>query len=414
MIDIRREVEEVAKGIEEDLHPVFAEVDAVYAHNSRKVLDAFVGHRVTDTHLHGTTGYGYDDTGRDAIDAVLAHIMGAPDAIVRHTIVNGTHAIATCLYAVLRPGDTLLCATGKPYDTLRGVIGMDDDAYEVGDGSLRDYGIGCAIVPLIEHEVDHNTILSTLAQNMSIKAVLIQKSCGYDWRPALSTAACNALIGRIKSVRDDVVCIVDNCYGELVEVEEPRGDMIAGSLIKNLGGGISVCGGYIAGASRYVTLAANRLSNVGQGREVGATHGFNRDTLQGLYHAPQAVNAAVRTAHFAAALFERYGYDVHPLYRDTRHDIVQMIRMNDAASLVSACKGIQAASPINSHLTPEPWAMPGYAHNVIMAAGTFTQGASIELSADAPLVSPYILYMQGGVDYHMAKLGIMNAISRIL
>lgn len=370
--------------------------------NQWKVMAAFSKYQVSEQHLLPSTGYGYDDAGRDVIDEIWAEIFGCEDALVRHTFVNGTHAIATALYGVLRPGDTLLAATGKPYDTLEETIGGEG-------GSLKDYGVTYAQVDLQGGKPDLDAIRSSAA---GAKAVLIQKSKGYDWRPSLSNEQIGEIIKTVKEVNPNAVCIVDNCYGEFVETTEPTqhgADLVCGSLIKNAGAGLVRTGGYIAGKKEYIELCANRLTAVGLGKHVGATLGMNREILQGLFMAPHIVSQALETALFCSLLFSEEGIAVNPTPEERRTDIIQALRFGAPEGVVSFCEGIQAGAPIDSFVTPVPWDMPGYAHQVIMAAGAFTQGASIELSADAPMREPYVAYMQGGLTFESGMAGILLA-----
>lgn len=396
---------------ENALHTIFFNVEKTAAHNQAKVLDAFIKHRVDDSHLQGTTGYGYDDAGREVIEKVFADVLGAEDSLVRHSFANGTHAIATCLYAALRPGDTLLCVTGKPYDTLHNVIGIGSNR---DIGSLADYGIGYKQIELLDGGIDVASSSSAISDDRSIRAVLMQKSRGYSHdRQSLTTEQINQAITKLKQVNPNIIFIVDNCYGELTEQHEPNADLLAGSLIKNLGGGIAPCGGYIAGKREHVEQCAYRLTVAGQGKEIGATLGINRAILQGLFLSPMIIAEAIKTAIFAADVFAQHGYYVNPTPEHTRTDIIQSITLGSAEKVSAFCRGIQSASPINSYVTPEPWAMPGYAHDVIMAAGTFTQGASVELSADAIIAPPYNIYMQGGLSFHAAKFGVINALNYV-
>lgn len=382
--------------------------------NQLKVLKAFSENHVSDTHFVATTGYGYDDLGRDTLDKVYADIMEAEDALVRHNFISGTHTISTALFAVLRPGDILVSITGKPYDTLEEVIGIQG---EEGNGSLKDFGVKYVQIDL-RHDgtPDLEQIKFTLT-HMNVKAVTIQRSKGYGWRPTYSSKDIGALIGFVKEISPDTICIVDNCYGEFVEDREPTAygaDLIAGSLIKNPGGGLAPTGGYIAGKKKYVELCAYRLTSVGIGKEAGASLGFNRQMYQGLFMAPHTVSQALKAAVLCSAVFDALGFEVDPRPDEIRHDIIQSIKFGDREKVIAFCQGIQRGAPVDSFVTPEPWDMPGYSDPVIMAAGAFVQGASIELSADAPIKPPYIAYMQGGLTYESAKLGIMVAADKLL
>ena len=377
-------------------------------------MKAFADNRVSDSHFVATTGYGYDDLGRDTLDRVYADIMGAEDTLVRHNFISGTHTISTALFAVLRPNDILVSITGKPYDTLEEVIGIQGEA---GNGSLKDFGVKYVQIDL-KHDgtPDLEQIKFTLT-HMNVKAVTIQRSKGYGWRPTYSAKDIGALIEFVKEISPETICIVDNCYGEFVETEEPTAygaDLIAGSLIKNPGGGLAPTGGYIAGKQKYVELCAYRLTSVGIGKEAGASLGFNRQMYQGLFMAPHVVSQALKAAVLCSAVFEKLGFEVDPKPNEIRHDIIQSIKFGDPDKVTAFCQGIQKGSPVDSFVTPEPWDMPGYSSQVIMAAGAFVQGASIELSADAPIKPPYIAYMQGGLTYESAKLGIMVAADKMI
>lgn len=399
---------------EESIKEQFKYIENICEINQLRVMKAFADNRVSDSHFVATTGYGYDDLGRDTLDKVYADIMGAEDALVRHNFISGTHTISTALFAVLRPNDILVSITGKPYDTLEEVIGIQG---EEGNGSLKDFGVKYAQIDL-KHDgtPDLEEIKFTLT-HMNVKAVTIQRSKGYGWRPTYSAKDIGALIEFVKEISPETICIVDNCYGEFVETEEPTAygaDLIAGSLIKNPGGGLSSTGGYIAGKRKYVELCAYRLTSVGIGKEAGASLGFNRQMYQGLFMAPHVVSQALKAAVLCSAVFEKLGFEVDPKPNEIRHDIIQSIKFGNPDKVVAFCQGIQKGAPVDSFVTPEPWNMPGYSSQVIMAAGAFVQGASIELSADAPIKPPYIAYMQGGLTYESAKLGIMVAADKML
>ena len=386
----------------------FKRVDEVTEYNQQKVLAAFIEHRVSESHFVSTTGYGYGDRGRDELDALFAQVMGAEDALVRHSIVSGTHAITIALFGVLRPGDVLLAATGTPYDTLLGVIGVGGHS----DGSLADYGVGYREVPLVDERPHLEGIKDALCADEKIKVVHIQRSRGYSLRPSLTVKDIEKIIRAVREVRKDVIVFVDNCYGEFVEKEEPTAvgaDLMAGSLIKNAGGGIAENGGYICGNRDLVEKCAYRMTTPGLGREVGASLGHNRSLYMGLFHAPHVVGEALKTAVYASALFSGFGYDVTPAVDEYRADIIQAVKLGDAPSLIAFCQGMQQGAPVDSFVVPEPWDMPGYDDQVIMAAGAFTAGASIELSADAPLREPFAAYMQGGLNFHSGKLGVLLA-----
>ena len=399
---------------EESIKEQFKHIENICEINQLRVMKAFADNRVSDSHFVATTGYGYDDLGRDTLDRVYANIMGAEDALVRHNFISGTHTISTALFAVLRPNDILVSITGKPYDTLEEVIGIQGEA---GNGSLKDFGVKYVQIDL-KHDgtPDLEQIKFTLT-HMNVKAVTIQRSKGYGWRPTYSAKDIGALIEFVKEISPETICIVDNCYGEFVETEEPTAygaDLIAGSLIKNPGGGLAPTGGYIAGKQKYVELCAYRLTSVGIGKEAGASLGFNRQMYQGLFMAPHVVSQALKAAVLCSAVFEKLGFEVDPKPNEIRHDIIQSIKFGDPDKVTAFCQGIQKGAPVDSFVTPEPWDMPGYSSQVIMAAGAFVQGASIELSADAPIKPPYIAYMQGGLTYESAKLGIMVAADKMI
>ena len=399
---------------EQSIKEQFKHIENICEINQLRVMKAFADNRVSDSHFVATTGYGYDDLGRDTLDRVYADIMGAEDALVRHNFISGTHTISTALFAVLRPNDILVSITGKPYDTLEEVIGIQGEA---GNGSLKDFGVKYVQIDL-KHDgtPDLEQIKFTLT-HMNVKAVTIQRSKGYGWRPTYSAKDIGALIEFVKEISPETICIVDNCYGEFVETEEPTAygaDLIAGSLIKNPGGGLAPTGGYIAGKQKYVELCAYRLTSVGIGKEAGASLGFNRQMYQGLFMAPHVVSQALKAAVLCSSVFEKLGFEVDPKPNEIRHDIIQSIKFGDPDKVTAFCQGIQKGAPVDSFVTPEPWDMPGYSSQVIMAAGAFVQGASIELSADAPIKPPYIAYMQGGVTYESAKLGIMVAADKML
>ena len=399
---------------EESIKEQFKHIENICEINQLRVMKAFADNRVSASHFVATTGYGYDDLGRDTLDRVYADIMGAEDALVRHNFISGTHTISTALFAVLRPNDILVSITGKPYDTLEEVIGIQGEA---GNGSLKDFGVKYVQIDL-KHDgtPDLEQIKFTLT-HMNVKAVTIQRSKGYGWRPTYSAKDIGALIEFVKEISPETICIVDNCYGEFVETEEPTAygaDLIAGSLIKNPGGGLAPTGGYIAGKQKYVELCAYRLTSVGIGKEAGASLGFNRQMYQGLFMAPHVVSQALKAAVLCSAVFEKLGFEVDPKPNEIRHDIIQSIKFGDPDKVTAFCQGIQKGAPVDSFVTPEPWDMPGYSSQVIMAAGAFVQGASIELSADAPIKPPYIAYMQGGLTYESAKLGIMVAADKMI
>lgn len=402
VIDMVSEAEQLAS-------ESFADIDKAAFINQARVMKAFADNMIGEAHFVTTSGYGYDDVGREAIDRVYADVFGTEDALVRHNIISGTHALSTALFSVLRPGDTLVAATGKPYDTLEEVIGIRGEG---GNGSLADFGVNYKEVALLNgKQADFDGIRAAI--DNSVKAVIIQRSKGYEWRETFSVADINEIIDFVHSINEDIVCIVDNCYGEFVETAEPNGDLIVGSLIKNPGGGLAQTGGYIAGKKKYVELASYRLTSVGIGKECGATLGQNKSFLQGFFMAPHTVAQALKSACLCSAVFEKLGFDVCPRCGDARGDIITSVKFGKEELVIAFCQGIQKGAPIDSFVTPEPWDMPGYADRVIMAAGAFVQGASIELSADAPIKEPYVAYMQGALTYESAKIGIMTALEKV-
>ncbi|MBQ7837554.1 MAG: aminotransferase class V-fold PLP-dependent enzyme [Clostridia bacterium] len=386
------------------------EIEEITEYNQQKVLAAFINNRVSEADFAGSTGYGYGDSGRDKLDRIYAEIFGAEDAIVRHSFTCGTHTLAVALFGVLRPGDTMLCVTGTPYDTIHSVIGLSGE----GMGSLKDYGIGYEQVDLDENgRPDLAAIEKALETNP--KMVYIQRSRGYSLRPSLSVKEIGEIADLVHA-KCDAVVMVDNCYGELVEKLEPTDvgvDLIAGSLIKNAGGSIARTGGYIAGRADLVELCAYRATTPGLGKEVGCTLGENRNMYMGIFNAPHVVGQALQAAVFAAALFENLGFKVTPSSDESRHDIIQALCLETPERLVEFCQGIQSGAPVDSYVVPEPWDMPGYDSKVIMAAGAFILGSSIELSADAPLREPYAVWLQGGINFHSAKTAIMLAAEKL-
>ncbi|UJF36345.1 methionine gamma-lyase family protein [Paenibacillus hexagrammi] len=392
--------------------PAFRAIETTIDQNQWKVIQAFQKHQVSDFHFASSTGYGYNDRGREVLDLVYADALGAESALVRPHFVSGTHTIGTALFGVLRPGEHLLYITGKPYDTLHKVIGKPGD----GTGSLQDFGIGYGEVALTSDGApDWEGIAAAIQPNT--KVIGIQRSRGYDWRPSFTVEQIGEMVRFVKEVKPDVIVFVDNCYGEFTELQEPTQvgvDLMAGSLIKNPGGGIAPSGGYIAGRRDLVELAAYRLTAPGIGGEVGAMLGATRAMFQGLFLAPHLVGQAVKGSVFAAALFEDLGFESSPLWQQPRTDLIQAIRFTSADHLITFVQGIQKAAAVDSHVVPEPWDMPGYEHPVIMAAGTFIQGGSLELSADAPIREPYIAYMQGGLTYSHCKLGVLTAIQHMV
>ena len=408
---LSRELLDYSKKIADSLKPRFDAIDEIAEYNQMKVIAAMQKNRVSAEHLYGTTGYGYNDAGRETLEAVYADIFHTEDALVRPQITCGTHALNVALAANLRPGDELMSPVGKPYDTMDEIIGI-----RPSKGSLAEYGITYAQADLKpDGSFDYDAIKAAI--NERTKLVTIQRSKGYAQRPTLSVERIGELIAFIKSIKSDVICMVDNCYGEFVQTIEPSdvgADLIVGSLIKNPGGGLAPCGGYIAGKKEYVEQAAYRLTSPGLGKEVGATLGVNQSFFQGLFMAPVVTAGALKGAIFAANLYERLGFKVIPNGSEPRFDIIQAIELGSAEGLIAFCKGIQAAAPVDSYVTPEPWDMPGYDSEVIMAAGAFVQGSSIELSADGPLREPYSVFFQGGLTWYHAKLGIMMSLQKMI
>lgn len=389
----------------------FKKIDEITEFNQQKVISAFIKHGVSESHFTSTTGYGYGDRGRETLDKIWADVFGAEDALVRHNFTCGTHTLATALFGVLRPADKMLCVTGTPYDTIHGVIGISGE----GMGSLKDFGVLYDEVPLKNDRLDYDAIKK--AVDDSVTMVYIQRSRGYELRPSLLISEIEKVVQIAKSKNPDVIVMVDNCYGEFVQKQEPcdvGADLIAGSLIKNAGGGMARTGGYIAGRKDLVEKCAYRLTTPGLGKEVGATIGMNRELYMGLFYAPHTVGEALKSAVYIAALFSGFGFDTTPAFDAERGDIVQSLGLGNEKRLVAFCQGIQSGSPIDSYLSPEPWDMPGYDSKVVMAAGTFTMGSSIELSADAPIREPYYAWIQGGLTFHSAKLCALLAAQKML
>ncbi len=407
---LSQELLEQARQAERSCASVFEGLRETAEYNQMKVQKAFYDNRVSETHFVPSTGYGYGDAGREVADAVFAQIVGAEDALLRHNFVSGTHALSVALFGILRPGNLLLSIAGRPYDTLQGVIGIDEKKGGPGDGSLRDFGVLYEEINLLpDGSPDYAAIA---ARAGDAKVCYIQRSRGYALRPSLRIEVIEKLCRAVRSANPDAIIMVDNCYGEFAEVQEPTqvgADLIVGSLIKNPGGGIARTGGYIAGKKRLVELCAYRLTTVGTGKEIGCTLGMTRELLMGLFFAPTVVESALKTAVFTARLFGDMGYNVNPRWDEPRTDIVQALTLGTPEAVVAFCGGIQKGSPVDSFAVPEPWAMPGYADPVVMAAGAFTLGASIELSADAPMRPPYAVWMQGGLTYYSAKLGVLLA-----
>jgi cystathionine beta-lyase family protein involved in aluminum resistance len=394
------------------LQSKFLERNKISETNQAKVLQAFRDHAVSDFHFHASTGYGYDDTGRDTLEHVYAHVFGAEAALVRPQIVSGTHAISTALFAVLRPGEELLYVTGKPYDTLEEVIGVRGQA---GSGSLKDFGVLYKDIPLKKGDVDLGEVEKAISSKT--KVIGIQRSKGYADRPSLSIAKIREVINTVKKIKEDVIVFVDNCYGEFVEMEEPPevgADLTAGSLIKNPGGGLAKSGGYIVGKKALINLCGNRLTAPGIGLEGGANLNTLRDMYQGFFLAPHVVNEALKGAIFTSYFLNQLGMITEPRWDDLRTDLIQSVSFSTKEAMIAFCQAIQSASPVDAHVAPQPSYMPGYEDDVIMAAGTFIQGASIELSADGPLRPPYTAYVQGGLTFEHVKLAVTEAASELV
>ncbi len=405
LIKLSEKAEDLAK-------PYFKAVEEIQRYNQQKMQAAFMNAGVSESHFVGSTGYGYDDAGRDALDKVFAYALGAEDALVRHNFVSGTHTLTVALFGVLRPGDKMLCVTGTPYDTILGVIGLTGS----GMGSLKEWGVSYEQVDLLE---DGTVDLKGIEEKAddSYKMIYIQRSRGYSLRPSLRIDDIEKIIAVARKKAPHAIIFVDNCYGEYVEKIEPvsvGADLMAGSLIKNAGGGIAPTGGYIAGRNDLVELCAYRLTTPGTGREIGCTLNNNRELFMGAFHAPNVAGEAVKTAIFASSLFTLLGYDVTPRFDEPRGDIIQAIKLKEREALISFCRGVQKGAPVDSFVTPIPAPMPGYDDDVIMAAGAFTLGASIELSADAPLREPYAVWLQGGLNYNSGNLGITLAAQQML
>ncbi len=407
------ELLEISRRAEAELADIFSELDEISFYNTDRIIDAFREHRVSDAMFAATSGYGYDDKGRDTLDLIWADIFGCEAALVRQSIVSGTHALAIGLYGLLRPGDTLMSVAGKPYDTLDEVIGISGEA---GNGSLADFGVSYRQVEMKNGRLDLPTIREIL-ENNKIKVVFVQRSKGYLNRRTLTVAEIGELCDMVHKVSPDTFVYVDNCYGEFVDKLEPTAvgaDLAAGSLIKNAGGGMAETGGYLCGTKKAVELVSYRLTSVGVGGEVGCTLGLNKSMYKGLFYAPHTTAQALKTAHFAAYVFSALGYETEPAWNERRADIIQTVLTGSPEGLCALCRGIQYGSPVDSYVTPEPWDMPGYSDPVIMAAGNFTQGSSIELSADGPLHAPYTAFLQGGLTFEAGKIGILFAAQELL
>ncbi len=411
MFNVSDKVLQLSKQADEDLKEIFNNVDDLCFKNSSKVLNSFIDNRISEIHFNSTSGYGYNDIGRDKIEDVFSQVLGAEDSLVRNQFISGSHALTVCLFALLRPNDVLLSISGKPYDTLDKVIGIIDNP-----SSLKSYGIKYEQIDLIDNDFDYDSIKDTLLKK-KIKVIEIQRSKGYSTRKSLSIEKIEKVIKFIREIDKDVIIMIDNCYCEFVESKTPLevgADIMVGSLIKNLGAGIAPNGAYISGKKELVELAAERLTVPGQGKEVGPTLGINKRILQGLYFAPSVVCSSIKTAIFTSYMLEKLGYEVEPKYNDARVDIVQNIIFKNENDLVKYCQGIQASSPIDSNAIPLPDDMPGYEDKVVMASGSFNQGSSIELSCDGPLRYPYIAYQQGSLTYQYGKIAVLRAIDNLI
>ena len=410
---IRSDVIRETRRIEEELQPLFLDIDTVREYNSLKVLDAMRRVRLSDTHFAWNTGYGYNDSGREKTEEIFSNIFKSEDSIVRPTIVNGTHALTLCLQGILKSGFELISISSKPYDTLDKVIGISDSYH-----SLISQGVVYTQIDLLENgDFDYVEIEKAVKSSNSRKMVYIQRSKGYSRRKSILIDDIEKVVKFVKNIDSEIIVMVDNCYGEFIETREPieaGADIMAGSLIKNPGGGLAIAGGYICGNKELVDIVADRMTSPGIGKECGLTFGTTRTLLQGLFLAPMIVSNAKKGAVFCAKLFENYGYDTFPKFSDQRSDIIQSVGLNSKEEIFSFCRGIQKAAPVDSFVTPEPWAMPGYDSEVIMAAGAFIQGSSIELSADAPIKEPFTVYFQGGLTYEHSKIGAQIALSEIL
>lgn len=403
-------MEEMMKKSEIELNNVYAELDDIEFKNTKKVLEAFKKNKISEAHLNGTTGYGYGDIGREAIENIFSEIFKAEDAIVRSQLISGTHTISTALFGILRPGDIVLSINGKPYDTLDEVIGIVENP-----SSLKAFGISYEQIEMKNGKFDIEKIKERVCKN-DIKLIITQRSRGYLYRDAFTMDEFEEVFKAIHEVNNTAIIMVDNCYGEFVEEREPievGADIAVGSLIKNAGGGIAQTGGYIVGKKEVLELISDRYSAPGLGKEGGASFNHNRQILQGIFMAPHTVNQSLKTAVFAAYMLEKLGYEVSPKYNEKRSDIVQMVKFKDPEKLIRFCQGIQAASPVDSHVVPQPWDMPGYTDQVIMASGAFTAGSSIEISCDGPIRTPYVAYMQGGLTFASGKLAVLSAIEHL-
>lgn len=410
-LKISEEIVKLVEDAEKDCQEEFSKIDRNGYFNSLKVLSSFHKNEITESHFNATTGYGYNDLGREGIEKVFSDILGAESALVRSQFISGSHALNVCFFALLRPGDLLLSISGKPYDTLDQVIGIEENP-----SSLKSFGVSYDQIELIDDDFDYEGIEEYL-KNHKVKVIEIQRSKGYSTRKSISIDKVEKVISLIKKIDQSVIVMVDNCYCEMVGVKEPTevgADVMVGSLIKNLGGGIAPNGAYIVGRKDLIDLCAERLTLPGEGAEVGPTLGINKQILQGIFMAPSVVASALKTAVLTSRVLEKLGYDVEPRYQEERVDIVQNIIFRDSEKLIRFTRGIQQGSPIDSNALVEAWDMPGYNDKVVMASGSFTQGSSIELSCDGPIRDPYIAYMQGGLTYDYGKLGLMKAVELLL
>ena len=404
-------IDELVNEVENEIKEQFAKEEKIEFENSKKILDAFRKHKISEAHMQGTTGYGYGDLGRDTIEKIYADIFKAEDALVRTQFISGTHTIATALFGVLRPGDTVLSVNGKPYDTLDETLGIRENP-----SSLKAFGVKYEQIDLVDNKFDLEAIKNRVSKN-DIKLIIMQRSRGYAYRNAFTIAELEEVIKTIRSVNSSSYIMIDNCYGEFTEEREPievGADYVVGSLIKNIGGSIAQSGGYIVGKKELIALISDRYSAPGLGKEGGASFDSNRKILQGLFMAPHIVCEAKKIGIFTSRLLEKLGFETEPKFNAVRSDIVQMIKFNDSEKLVKFCQGIQAYSPVDSHVIPEPWDMPGYDSKIIMASGSFTSGSSIELSCDGPIRPPYVAYLQGGITYSYGKIAVIEAIKKIL
>lgn len=411
-LKISHESQKIVNESEQKLKKIYQELDNICDYNSMKVLNAFNKNNLNESHFNSTTGYGYNDEGRDVIEKIYADIFNTEDALVRSQFISGSHALTVCLFALLRPEDTLLSITGKPYDTLDEVIGLVDNP-----SSLKSFNINYDQVDLIDNDFNYEEITDKIKNNPHIKVIEIQRSKGYSTRKSLSISKIAQVIAFIKKLNPNIIIMVDNCYCEFVSKQEPTevgADVVVGSLIKNLGGGITPNGAYIVGKKDLIKLCSERLNLPGEGKEVGPSLNMNKSILQGLFMAPSVVNSALKTAVLTSYIMEKLGFDVEPKYNEERADIVQNIIFHDQEKLIKYCAAIQSSSPIDSNVTPVPWDMPGYQDQVIMASGSFTQGSSIELSCDGPIREPYIAYQQGSLTYSYGKIALMKAIDTLI